>query len=83
MQWITQQTHDDGISVSIGKENQPEVLWDCAVVSARYFVDGKKCGSIAVLGPRRMRYSRAVPLVKKIASFVGQLLSQEARERRV
>ncbi|MDD5218652.1 MAG: hypothetical protein PHN49_09480 [Candidatus Omnitrophica bacterium] len=75
MNWISCRTSEDGVSIMIGHENEPEALWDCTVVSARCPLDENNLGSIAVLGPKRMRYARVVPLVETFALLIGRAMS--------
>ena len=48
---------EDGISVSIGSENEEESLKECSVVRAPIQVDGETVASIGVIGPKRMDYA--------------------------
>lgn len=73
--WLLHRTPaQKGVFITIGHENEPEALRDCAVVSTDYFMNGEKVGTIAVLGPKRMRYARAVPLVEQMAQWMGRAL---------
>ena len=58
-------------NVSIGGENSDESIKDCSVVTATYRIGGKAAGSIGVIGPTRMEYSK----VMAILAFMGQGLS--------
>ena len=58
------------ISIRIGTENEEAMFRDCSVISTRYRV-GDVTGTIGVVGPTRMHYSRIVPLV----DFVSDALS--------
>ena len=44
------------------------------VVSAPYFKDGKAVGTLGVIGPMRMDYSRVVPIVDFTAKVLGDVL---------
>lgn len=74
-EWISQRTKDEGVCILIGRENEPQVLWDCAIVSAPYFKQGKRAGSVAVMGPKRMYYTRMRPLVHQMAEMLESVLS--------
>ena len=71
-QWLMnrQQNHRD-VLVSIGQENQPESLHDCAVVSTSYFSKNQGVGILAVIGPKRMKYSWAIPLVLEMGKVIS------------
>ena len=68
--WLREHTAPEGVSVSIGSENQMEAFTDCAVLSASIRVQGEPLGIVGVLGPRRMRYARAVPLVTRMTRLI-------------
>ena len=71
--WISEKTQSSGVSVSIGRENKLESLRDCSVVSAKYTA-GNSEGTIALVGPTRMRYARALPLVLKASDMIHQVI---------
>ena len=53
----------DGLSVTIGHENKFSGIQDCSIVTATYHLDGELLGTIAVLGPTRMEYGKAMALL--------------------
>lgn len=65
---------DRGVNVSIGGENKLESLEHCSLVIAPTVVDGEQFGSVAVLGPTRMNYSRALAAVSVVSSNLGRRL---------
>ena len=76
-EWLSESTAPSGVSVTIGCENRPEVFQACSFISARYSRASGFSGTVAVLGPRRMKYSRAVPMVAQIARMVARILDGE------
>lgn len=64
------------VRVVIGEENQRGALNEYSVVSSTYFVGARERGSIAVLGPTRMDYSRAAAAVRFMARTMGDLLTR-------
>ncbi|MBI3312924.1 MAG: hypothetical protein HYZ83_01625 [Candidatus Omnitrophica bacterium] len=74
--WLSRQTAQEKISVSIGSENEAAALKDCAVVMMPCMTGGRKLGAVAVLGPKRMRYSRALPLVAEMAKLLERVLDR-------
>ena len=76
-QWVTESAAESGVSVKIGRENRPEAFRSCAIVSARYSRPGGFSGTIAVFGPQRMKYSRAVPIVFQISRMIARILDSE------
>jgi heat-inducible transcriptional repressor len=57
--------------VSIGAENPVEELPDISVVASALQRDGSPLGSIGLVGPVRMNYSRIIPLVEFTAGLLG------------
>ena len=58
---------DRGLSVAIGSETGMKPLAECSVVVAPYEVDGRTVGSIGLLGPTRMDYSKALAAVHTVS----------------
>ncbi|MBN9401036.1 MAG: heat-inducible transcription repressor HrcA ['Candidatus Kapabacteria' thiocyanatum] len=67
---------NDGVAVRIGNELQNEQLQDYSLIATTYRV-GSASGSVGLIGPKRMNYSRMVSLVQ----FVGTVLSSTLRSR--
>jgi heat-inducible transcriptional repressor len=61
--------------LAIGSEIPFPELHDCSIVAAPYFVGDCPFGMVGILGPKRMRYSSAVPAVEAIASLTSQALT--------
>ena len=55
---------ETGIKVKIGSENPYEEMKNCSLITATYELDGKVIGTLGVLGPTRMEYSKAVSIVE-------------------
>ena len=64
-----------GVHVIIGKENQDEAIQNCSVVICHYGVPDQANGTIAVVGPTRMPYSRTIPTVFYLSSVLSQLVA--------
>ena len=64
-----------GVQVIIGKENQNEAIQNCSVVISRYGLPDEAAGTIAVVGPTRMPYTRTIPTVYYLSSVLTQLLT--------
>ena len=65
---------DQGVTVSIGAENEVDDLRDCSIVLAPYRVDGQMAGTVGVLGPTRMDYQQALAAVAAVSQQLGKLL---------
>ena len=64
------------IQVLIGSENRCEGMEMCSVVQSTISVRGDFLGTIGVIGPTRMEYSRVVSIVKFTAQVIGQHLQK-------
>lgn len=56
-------SNKNGIHVSIGQENLVHEMQDCSLITATYSSAGEQVGTIALLGPKRMEYSRVISLL--------------------
>jgi heat-inducible transcriptional repressor len=65
-----------GICVFIGAEANLADLTDVSVVAAPYGPEDRPLGTIAVIGPARMNYSRVIPLVDFTAETIGEAIGK-------
>lgn len=63
-----------GIRISIGSESQVQEMETCSLVTSTYGCEGKVWGALGVIGPRRMNYSRIIPLVDYSAKLLSEIL---------
>ncbi len=68
-------TDIEGVSASIGTENEPDILQDCSLVTVNYSVDGKHMGKLGVIGPKRMNYSQVFASLDLISQEIDKLIS--------
>ncbi len=57
----------EDINVYIGEENEKEELKDFSVVTFKHKVNGKDLGTIGIIGPKRMDYSKVISVMKYIS----------------
>jgi heat-inducible transcriptional repressor len=67
-------TDPKGVQISIGSESQVHEMEDCSLVTATYGCEGRVWGALGVIGPRRMKYSRVIPLVDYTAKLLTEVL---------
>jgi heat-inducible transcriptional repressor len=65
-----------GINVKIGRENNNTAMENCSLITATYSIGVEKLGTIAILGPTRMEYSRVISLLKMISSDLTTVLTK-------
>ncbi len=63
------------LSVRIGTENSWEPMHICTLISSTYGQDKLSVGSVSLLGPKRMLYENAIPLVRATADYISEALS--------
>ena len=71
---LSPQKENPEIQVLIGSENRCEGMEMCSIVQSAFRVRGDSLGTIGVIGPTRMEYSRVVSIVKFTAQVIGQHL---------
>ena len=68
------QAEHEGLVITIGKENNLAQIMSCSLVTSTYKV-GKISGTIGVIGPTRMPYSKLVSVVQYTAKSITEVLS--------
>ncbi|MBP3038925.1 heat-inducible transcriptional repressor HrcA [Bacillaceae bacterium Marseille-Q3522] len=65
-----------GIHVKIGREIENAVIEDCSLITATYAVGKEQIGTIAILGPTRMEYSRVISLLQVLTNDLTAVLTK-------
>lgn len=65
-----------GIHVKIGRENNIAALENCSLITATYSIGEEQLGTIAILGPTRMEYSRVISLLKLLSNDLSKVLTR-------
>jgi heat-inducible transcriptional repressor len=63
---------DSPLTVIIGTEHQDPDLQSFSVITSTY-TDGKRRGAVGVIGPTRMRYSRAINVVDGLSRMINRV----------
>jgi heat-inducible transcriptional repressor len=69
----------EGISTLIGDEIESERVTGCSMVATGYKIGNKRVGVIGILGPTRMDYEKAVPLIDYTGNLVSDFLTQMSK----
>ncbi len=69
------QSHGRGTKILIGHENLTSEMHECALILAPYHYRNRVVGALGVVGPRRMKYDRAIPAVNYVAHVCTRVLS--------
>ena len=65
-----------GVQVVIGRENETESVHDYSVVISQYGLPGEATGTISVIGPTRMQYSRTIATVGYLSLILNLLVAK-------
>ncbi|MFS0780853.1 heat-inducible transcriptional repressor HrcA [Bacillus sp. 1P06AnD] len=65
-----------GITVKIGSENNDPAMENCSLITATYSIANDQVGSIAILGPTRMDYSRVISLLQSFSHDFSMVLTK-------
>jgi len=60
-----------GLNVQIGMENEHEVMHDCSVVTTVYNLGDTELGTLGIIGPTRMYYSRVFSAINYVRNIIN------------
>lgn len=66
----------DDINVYIGDEGDNEQLKDFSIITFKHMVGNKELGTIGIIGPKRMDYSKVISVMK----YINKKLNEENKE---
>ena len=66
----------EGLEVTIGQENEDSHFQDSSIITATYHLDGELLGTIAVLGPTRMEYAKAMSLLEYMNKNLTEVIKR-------
>ena len=67
---------ESGVTVIIGEENPNDSMRECSIVITSYGTPEGHKGAIAVLGPTRMHYPRAIATVRYMGNVMSDVLTK-------
>ena len=76
---IIKQQGDLAFTVRIGPETGVPEMQDCSIVTATYATQNGQQGTIGVIGPTRMQYSRVLSILDAMGRELTDLFSEEGR----
>ena len=59
----------DNINIYIGEETEKEELKNFSIVTFNHLLEGKDIGTIGIIGPTRMDYSKVISVMKYISKI--------------
>lgn len=68
-----------GVQIFIGSENEQAEMEGCTLIASRYSRGTIPLGTLGVIGPTRLNYSKIIPVVDYTAKFVSHLLEKNLK----
>ncbi len=65
---------EGGLSIKIGDENYIPEAKNCSVISAQYSLGDRPMGTIGLIGPRRINYSRVIAIMAQVMKELNNAL---------
>jgi len=65
----------DGVYTYIG-ERDSDIMSGMSIVATNYKLGEKRIGSMGILGPQRMNYNKALPLVEFTSKLVSEMITR-------
>jgi heat-inducible transcriptional repressor len=72
----TSASNENKVYISIGRENEDRKLEEYSFITKEYTM-GDTSGTLGIIGPKRMEYSKIVAIVDYVAKMVTELLKTE------
>lgn len=70
------------VQVVIGRENSDSSLQNCTLITAPYRIgENQAIGTLSVLGPTRIEYSRIISVVGYVAKMLERLMKEETLKK--
>ena len=66
----------DDIQIHIGDENENQELKDFSIITFKHSVGDKDLGTIGIIGPKRMNYSKVISVMK----YISKMLNDENKD---
>ena len=70
------------INVYIGDENENEQLKDFSIVTFKHSVGDKDLGTIGIIGPKRMNYSKVISVMKYLSKKLSGELPEDSEQEK-
>ena len=74
---LTAYMEQPGLTVVIGNEHTTPDLRNFSLIAATY-TDGQRTGTLGIIGPTRMKYSRAIAAVDSVSQAVSRILADNS-----
>ncbi len=72
---LEETSNENDIVVRIGAENEYEDIQECTLITGTYKIHDKTIGTLGILGPTRMDYSRVISVMRRMVDYLNNRLS--------
>lgn len=80
LQRLLNQAKQVEFRITIGQENELAEMKGCSVVTASYRFGDEATGSVGIIGPTRMDYSKVAAILQYMRSCLGDILRERLEE---
>ena len=77
---ISELAKDERIKMLIGNENPIDVIKECSIIGATYSAGSTVFGTIGIIGPKRMEYSKVVSIIEYINGMITREIKHISEE---
>ncbi len=70
----------EDINVYIGSENENDELKNFSIVTFNHLLEGQDLGTIGIIGPKRMDYSKVISVMKYISKRINDNYKKSNKE---
>jgi heat-inducible transcriptional repressor len=71
---LNENSEKDDIAIRIGSEIKHKKIKDCSIVISRCAIMGEQLGTISIIGPTRMTYSKVTSIVDAVSKMMRETL---------
>lgn len=71
---------NDKFSIVIGSENDIEEAQECAIITTSYGIAGRTLGTIGIIGPTRIHYSKVISILNKTVKELNKAITKNYEE---
>ena len=72
----------NGIQIIFGDESETFAVANSSLILTGYSRAGKRAGTLGVIGPLRLDYSRIIPYIEYLSDTVSRLITEQYDERK-
>jgi len=72
----------ENINIYIGEENDKEELRDLSIITFKHMVGNKDLGTIGIIGPKRMDYSKVISVMKYISKKLNENINDDNNDEK-